>query len=76
MGNVNNWIPADSLKTPHHIEPEWYFLFAYTILRSIPNKRGGALALLASVIILFFVPLFHSGKFRGLAFYPVRQFIF
>nr|YP_010534925.1 cytochrome b [Modiolus modulaides]UYA96808.1 cytochrome b [Modiolus modulaides] len=76
LGNVNNWIPADSLKTPHHIEPEWYFLFAYTILRSIPNKSGGALALLISVLVLFLVPLFHTGKFRGLVFYPVGQFIF
>nr|YP_009407592.1 cytochrome b [Modiolus philippinarum]ASB29976.1 cytochrome b [Modiolus philippinarum] len=76
LGNSNNWIPADALKTPYHIEPEWYFLFAYTILRSIPNKGGGAVALLLSVVILFLVPLFHSGKFRSMAFYPISQFVF
>nr|YP_010305146.1 cytochrome b [Vignadula atrata]ULT46698.1 cytochrome b [Vignadula atrata] len=71
-----NWIPANSLKTPAHIQPEWYFLFAYTILRAIPNKVGGILALLASIVILFFVPLFHTGKFRSLCYYPVSQILF
>ncbi len=48
-----NFIPANALVTPTHIQPEWYFLFAYAILRSIPNKLGGVLALLASVSLLF-----------------------
>lgn len=76
LGNVNNWIPADPIKTPLHIEPEWYFLFAYTILRSIPNKAGGALALVVSIIVLFLVPFLHTGKFRGLSYYPVSQIFF
>lgn len=48
-----NFIPANSLRTPPHIQPEWYFLFAYAILRSIPNKLGGVIALLFSIILLF-----------------------
>nr|YP_010570490.1 cytochrome b [Xenostrobus securis]UZG66001.1 cytochrome b [Xenostrobus securis] len=71
-----NWIPADSLKTPAHIQPEWYFLFAYTILRAIPNKVGGILALLASVFVLVVIPTFHTGQFRSLGFYPLSQALF
>lgn len=48
-----NFIPANSLVTPTHIQPEWYFLFAYAILRSIPNKLGGVVGLLMSILILF-----------------------
>jgi len=48
----DNFIPANPLVTPAHIQPEWYFLFAYAILRSIPNKLGGVLALLSSILIL------------------------
>lgn len=71
-----NYIPADPYKTPLHIQPEWYFLFAYAILRSIPNKVGGVLALLGAVCILFFIPFFHCGKFRRMAFYPLNQILF
>lgn len=52
-----NYIPANSLVTPIHIQPEWYFLFAYAILRSIPNKRGGVLALVCSVLVLLVLPV-------------------
>jgi len=51
--DAENFIPANSLVTPIHIQPEWYFLFAYAILRAIPNKLCGVLGLLASVLILF-----------------------
>lgn len=57
LGDTENFIPANPLSTPIHIQPEWYFLFAYAILRSIPNKLGGVLALLASVVVLYFLPL-------------------
>lgn len=56
LGDPDNFIPANPLVTPAHIQPEWYFLFAYAILRSIPNKLGGVLALVASIAILFAVP--------------------
>nr|YP_010736710.1 cytochrome b [Charinus ferreus]WEM34694.1 cytochrome b [Charinus ferreus]WEM34707.1 cytochrome b [Charinus ferreus]WEM34720.1 cytochrome b [Charinus ferreus] len=52
-----NFIPANPMLTPLHIQPEWYFLFAYAILRSIPNKMGGVLALLMSILILATLPL-------------------
>nr|QDO71844.1 cytochrome b [Brachidontes mutabilis] len=76
LGNPLNYIPADSMKTPVHIQPEWYFLFAYTILRSIPHKAGGIVAMLASILVLAVMPFVHTGKFRGLAFYPIHQMLF
>jgi len=51
-----NFLEANSLVTPTHIQPEWYFLPAYAILRSIPNKLGGVLALFFFVLIYFFLP--------------------
>nr|QUO98723.1 cytochrome b [Nephrotoma tenuipes] len=76
LGDPDNFIPANPLVTPVHIQPEWYFLFAYAILRSIPNKLGGVIALVASIAILFILPFTHTGKFRGLQFYPINQIIF
>nr|UKO32992.1 cytochrome b [Stenochironomus sp. 2CZ] len=58
LGDPDNFIPANPLSTPPHIQPEWYFLFAYAILRSIPNKLGGVIALVMSIAILFFLPFF------------------
>nr|AIW64905.1 cytochrome b [Ictinogomphus sp. MT-2014] len=75
LGDPDNFIPANPLVTPVHIQPEWYFLFAYAILRSIPNKLGGVIALVMSIAILFFMPLMKS-KFRGMAFYPINQILF
>ena len=54
--DAENFILANSLVTPTHIQPEWYFLFAYAILRSIPNKLGGVVALLMSILFLFLFP--------------------
>nr|YP_009671890.1 cytochrome b [Axianassa australis]QCX31750.1 cytochrome b [Axianassa australis] len=76
LGDPDNFIPANPLVTPAHIQPEWYFLFAYAILRSIPNKLGGVVALVLSVAILFILPLSHVSKFRSLTFYPLNQFLF
>nr|AYP72631.1 cytochrome b [Hippopus hippopus] len=73
FGNCQNFIKADPMKTPIHIQPEWYFLFAYTILRSIPHKAGGAFALVCSVLVLYFLPLSPRCFFRGLAFNPLGQ---
>jgi ubiquinol-cytochrome c reductase cytochrome b subunit len=72
-----NWVPANSLVTPKHIQPEWYFLFAYAILRSIPNKLGGVVALLAAVFILFlFPPLRVNSVSRGFNSSPLARFVF
>nr|YP_009681477.1 cytochrome b [Mytilisepta keenae]QDO71857.1 cytochrome b [Mytilisepta keenae] len=76
LGNPLNYIIIDQYKTPIHIQPEWYFLFAYTILRSIPHKVGGILAMLGSILILFLMPLIHTGQFRSLSFYPMHQLLF
>nr|ABM69211.1 cytochrome b [Amphilophus istlanus] len=76
LGDPDNFTPANPLVTPPHIKPEWYFLFAYAILRSIPNKLGGVLALLSSILILMLVPILHTSKLRALTFRPLTQFLF
>lgn len=76
LGDPENFIKANPLVTPVHIQPEWYFLFAYAILRSIPNKLGGVIGLVASIIILWILPWQHSPKFKGVRFYPLRQVLF
>nr|ABC54529.1 cytochrome b [Tampichthys dichromus] len=76
LGDPENFTPANPLVTPPHIQPEWYFLFAYAILRSIPNKLGGVLALLFSILVLLMVPILHTSKQRGLTFRPLTQFLF
>nr|QGZ08795.1 cytochrome b [Cryptopsaras couesii]QGZ08821.1 cytochrome b [Cryptopsaras couesii]QGZ08822.1 cytochrome b [Cryptopsaras couesii]QGZ08847.1 cytochrome b [Cryptopsaras couesii]QGZ08848.1 cytochrome b [Cryptopsaras couesii] len=76
LGDPDNFIPANPLVTPPHIKPEWYFLFAYAILRSIPNKLGGVLALLASILVLLLVPMLHTSKQRALTFRPLTQLLF
>nr|AFD96707.1 cytochrome b [Hypophthalmichthys molitrix] len=76
LGDPENFTPANPLVTPPHIKPEWYFLFAYAILRSIPNKLGGVLALLFSILVLMVVPILHTSKQRGLTFRPITQFLF
>nr|YP_010277834.1 cytochrome b [Cataglyphis aenescens]UHY95038.1 cytochrome b [Cataglyphis aenescens] len=75
FGDPDNFIPANPMVTPIHIQPEWYFLFAYAILRSIPNKLGGVIALLASIIILYFLPLINI-KFNSLMYYPLNQLMY
>nr|BAM14860.1 cytochrome b [Ichthyophiidae sp. KUHE 20081126_24] len=76
LGDPENFTPANPLMTPPHIKPEWYFLFAYAILRSIPNKLGGVLALLLSILILFTIPMLHTSKQRAMTFRPATQTMF
>nr|QEQ13474.1 cytochrome b [Xenopus victorianus] len=76
LGDPDNFTPANPLVTPPHIKPEWYFLFAYAILRSIPNKLGGVLALVFSILILALMPLLHTSKQRSLMFRPLTQIMF
>uniref|UniRef100_A0AAU6QDI6 Cytochrome b n=1 Tax=Laelaps chini TaxID=2902761 RepID=A0AAU6QDI6_9ACAR len=71
-----NYIPANSLVTPPHIQPEWYFLFAYAILRSIPNKLGGVLGLFLSIVILLILPLVSKNKFMFSSFYILKKMSF
>nr|YP_009558786.1 cytochrome b [Xizicus maculatus]QBA83136.1 cytochrome b [Xizicus maculatus] len=76
LGDPDNFTPANPLVTPVHIQPEWYFLFAYAILRSIPNKLGGVIALVMSIAILLILPFYNSNSFRGIQFYPLNQILF
>nr|BAN04921.1 cytochrome b [Cynops pyrrhogaster]BAN04923.1 cytochrome b [Cynops pyrrhogaster] len=76
LTDPENFIPANPLMAPPHIKPEWYFLFAYAILRSIPNKLGGVIALLMSILILVFMPMLHTSKQRSLTFRSTSQTLF
>uniref|UniRef100_UPI0030FE63AA cytochrome b n=1 Tax=Neopanorpa claripennis TaxID=3135613 RepID=UPI0030FE63AA len=76
LGDPDNFTPANPLVTPVHIQPEWYFLFAYAILRSIPNKFGGVIALVLSIAILMILPFTHMSKSQGIQFYPINQILF
>nr|YP_009442031.1 cytochrome b [Cyclorhipidion bodoanus]AOY40252.1 cytochrome b [Cyclorhipidion bodoanus] len=76
LGDPDNFTPANPLVTPVHIQPEWYFLFAYAILRSIPNKLGGVLALVLSIAILYPMPFMNKKKFMSNQFYPINKFLF
>jgi len=73
LGEADNFIPANPIVTPPHIVPEWYFLFAYAILRSVPSKLGGVRALVGSIVILILLSVNHSQRIKGLTFYgPVK----
>nr|QDX17982.1 cytochrome b [Bothriechis lateralis] len=76
LNDPENFSKANPLTTPQHIKPEWYFLFAYGILRSIPNKLGGALALILSITILFTTPFTHTSHARSMMFRPLMQLTF
>nr|AAN84909.1 cytochrome b [Galeopterus variegatus] len=76
LGDPDNYTPANPLNTPSHIKPEWYFLFAYAILRSVPNKLGGVLALIMSILILALIPALRLSKQRSMMFQPINQYLF
>nr|QWX94876.1 cytochrome b [Plaxiscelis pagana] len=76
LGDPENFIPANPMVTPVHIQPEWYFLFAYAILRSIPNKLGGVIAMILSIAIIIILPITNKSKFQSMAFYPINKMMF
>lgn len=76
LGEPDNFVAANPIRTPPHIMPEWYFLFSYCALRRIPNKLGGVLALLLSLLILLSLPLLYRCRIKGCAFYPMSSFLF
>lgn len=76
LNDHNNFITANPIITPNHIQPEWYFLFSYSILRAIPNKLGGVIALLISILILIILPILNNKKFLTIKFYPINKFLF
>lgn len=76
LGDDENFNAANAAVTPQHIQPEWYFLFAYAILRSIPNKLGGVIALAFSVLILYTITLTFNSKIKTTRFYPLNTMLF
>nr|WRW51315.1 cytochrome b [Micropodarke fujianensis] len=76
LGDPENFLPANPLVTPVHIKPEWYFLWAYAILRSIPNKLGGVVAMFAAILILLILPFINTQPRRGNTYYPLNQILF
>nr|YP_004940458.1 cytochrome b [Clava multicornis]AER54467.1 apocytochrome b [Clava multicornis] len=76
LGDPENFISANPLVTPVHIMPEWYFLFAYAILRAIPNKLGGVVALVCSILVLLIIPFIHTSKLKGLNFRPIGKLLY
>ena len=75
LGEPDNFIQANPMTTPAHIVPEWYFLFAYAILRSVPNKLGGVIGLFGSVLLLLALPFMNKQTLKGNSFYPVRKML-
>jgi len=73
LGDPENFIPANPIVTPVHIQPEWYFLFAYAILRSIPRKLGGVVALVLSILVLFIIPFYGDLTYKARRFQPLRK---
>jgi ubiquinol-cytochrome c reductase cytochrome b subunit len=71
LGHSDNYIPANPMVTPAHIVPEWYFLPFYAILRSIPDKLGGVLAMISSILVLLLLPLINTSKVRSSKFRPI-----
>lgn len=76
LGHPDNYIPANSLVTPAHIVPEWYFLPFYAILRSIPNKLGGVIAMVGAILILLLLPYLNLSKVRNTLFRPIFGFFY
>jgi quinol-cytochrome oxidoreductase complex cytochrome b subunit len=73
LGHPDNYIPADPLKTPAHIVPEWYFLPFYAILRAVPDKLGGVIAMISAILILFVLPWLDTSKVRSATFRPIYK---
>jgi ubiquinol-cytochrome c reductase cytochrome b subunit len=76
LGHSDNYIPANPLVTPAHIVPEWYFLPFYAILRSIPDKLGGVLAMIGSILILLALPLLNTSEIRSTKYRPLFGFFY
>jgi ubiquinol-cytochrome c reductase cytochrome b/c1 subunit len=76
LGHADNYIEANPLVTPPHIVPEWYFLPFYAILRAIPSKLGGVIAMFAAIVVLLFVPWLDTSRVRSTKYRPVYKWFF
>ncbi len=73
LGHPDNYIPADPLVTPEHIVPEWYFLPFYAILRAVPDKLGGVIAMFGAIAVLFILPWLDTSRVRSSTFRPIYK---
>jgi ubiquinol-cytochrome c reductase cytochrome b subunit len=73
LGDAANYIEANPLVTPTHIVPEWYFLPYYAILRAIPDKLGGVLAMFGAIAVLFVLPWLDTSRVRSATFRPIYK---
>jgi quinol-cytochrome oxidoreductase complex cytochrome b subunit len=73
LNHPTNCIPADPMKTPAHVVPEWYFLPYYAILRSIPHKAPGIYSMFGSLLVLFVIPFIHFSQIRNTTFRPIYK---
>ena len=76
LGHADNYIPANPLVTPAHIVPEWYFLPFYAILRAIPDKLGGVIAMGAAIVVLAFLPWLDTSKVKSMTYRPIARQLF
>lgn len=76
LGHPDNYISANPISTPAHIVPEWYFLPFYAILRSIPHKLGGVVAMFGALLVLMLLPYISSAEVRAACFKPFYKFFF
>lgn len=76
LGHADNYTPANPLVTPPHIVPEWYFLPFYAILRSIPDKLGGVVAMISAILVLFLLPIINTSEIRSSKFRPIFRVLY
>ena len=76
LGHTDNYIEANPMVTPAHIVPEWYFLPFYAILRSIPHKLGGVIAMFAALLVLLLLPYLNTSEIRSSSFRPLHKAFF
>ena len=76
LGHSDNYIEANPMVTPTHIVPEWYFLPFYAILRSIPSKLGGVIAMILSILVFYLLPILHTSEIRSSSFRPIYKIFF
>jgi len=76
LGHSDNYIPANPLVTPPHIVPEWYFLPFYAILRSIPDKLGGVVAMISAILVLLLLPIINFSEIRSSRFRPLYSYFY
>jgi len=76
LGDSENYVEANPMQTPAAIVPEWYLLPFYAILRSIPNKLVGVIAMFAAILVLLMLPMLDTSKLRGMTFKPFTKLVF